>query len=70
MDRHDAVIFIVPNIGEPHNKKIFNRNLNNSELKFLGDSLSVGYHKKHNSYEDCIKDIKSKLQKIKKILEE
>jgi len=70
MDRHDAIIFITPNVGEYYQNNIFFRNLNSDEISFLGKELTVEYRKKHSSYTDCISDLKEKMIKIQKILEE
>jgi hypothetical protein len=70
MEKFDSIIFITPNIGEYHQMNVFCRNLNAEEIKFLEDDLKVEYRMKHNSYTDCMKDLKEKMNKIKKILEE
>jgi len=70
MDRFDSIIFITPNVGEQYQANIFYRNLNNDEVAFLDDDLILEYKKKHNSYAECLKDIKDKMHKIKQILEE
>jgi hypothetical protein len=70
MDKHDAVIFITPNIGEHHNRNIFLRNLNQEEINFMLEDIIIEYRKEHNSYSECLSDIKNKMKKIKKILEE
>lgn len=70
MDKNDAIIFITPNVGEYYQNNIFFRNLNSDEINFLGKALTIEYRKKHNSYTDCISDLKEKMTKIKKILEE
>jgi len=70
MDQNDAIIFITPNIGEHHNGNIFLRNLNQEEINFMLEDIIIEYRKKHNSYSECLSDIKNKMKKIKKILEE
>ena len=70
MDQHDAIIFITPNIGEHHNRNIFLRNLNQEEINFMLEDIIIEYRKEHNSYSECLSDIKNKMKKIKKILEE
>jgi hypothetical protein len=70
MEKFDSIIFITPNIGEYHQRNVFCRNINMEEINFLGDDLIVEYRSKHNSYSDCIKDLKEKMQKIKSILED
>lgn len=68
MDKHDSIIFITPTIGEYNNSNVFCRTLTAEEIKFLGKELVVEYRKKHNSYTDCMKDLKEKMIKIQKIL--
>lgn len=70
MEKCDSIIFITPNVGEYHKNNVFCRNLNAEEIKFLDNDLIVEYRKKHNSYIECIKDLKNKIKKIKEILEE
>ena len=69
MERFDSVIFITPNIGEYDKNNLFIKTLNSDEIKFLEDPV-FEYRKKHDSYQSCMKDIKDKMTKIKKILEE
>lgn len=70
MDNHDSIIFITPTIGEYYQDKVFFRNLTDEEINFLGKDTIVEYRKKNKSYADCIKDLKEKMLKIQKILEE
>lgn len=71
MENIDSVILISPNIGEYHDTNIFLRSLNQDELKFLEqENFVIEYKRKHNSYIDCLNDIKTKIKKIKAILEE
>lgn len=69
MERFDSVILITPSIGQYYGNNKFLKNLNHEELNFI-QNATFHYSKKHNSYSDCIKDIKDKMMKIKKILEE
>jgi hypothetical protein len=70
MKAYDAIIFITPNVGEYHNRNIFLRNLNQEEINFMLEDIMIEYRKKHDSYTECLKDIKDKIKKIKQILEE
>ena len=70
MERCDSVILITPTIGEYNQNNIFLRNINADEIKFLGEDLVVEYRKKHDSYSECIKDLKEKMKRIKSILED
>lgn len=70
MEKCDSVILISPTVGEYNQNNIFLRNMNADEIKFLGDDLIVEYRKKHQSYSECIKDLKEKMKRIKQILEE
>lgn len=70
MEKCDSVILITPTIGEYNQNNIFLRNMNSDEIKFLGDDLVVEYRQKHTSYNECIKDLKEKMKRIKQILEE
>lgn len=70
MEKYDSVIFITPNIGEYYDKNIFLRNLNQEEINFILEDIIIEYRQKHLSYNECLDDIKDKMKKIKKILEE
>lgn len=70
MERYDVMIHVFPNIGEYSNNSVYPRPLNREEFNALSDFVCVNYHKKNVSYEECLKDIKDKMKKIKKILEE
>jgi len=70
MDDCYSVIMIIPNIGEYHNNNVFLRNISKEEIEFFGNNFQLEYRNKHNSYIECIQDLKDKLGKIKKILEE
>lgn len=71
MEKFDSIIFITPNIGEYSNGNTFIRNLNGDELSFLSnENILFEYRKSGNSYTDCVKDLKEKMEKIKRILEE
>jgi hypothetical protein len=70
MDRYDSVIFISPSIGEYHDGNVFFRSLNAEEIRFIGKDIKVDYLKKNNSYADCMKDLKEKMEKIQAILQE
>lgn len=70
MEKYDSVIFITPNIGEYYDKNMFLRNLNQEEINFMLEDIIIEYRKKHLSYNECLDDIKDKMKKIKKILEE
>ncbi len=69
MEKFDSVILINPNIGEYYGNNVFLRILTKDEIKFLQEEIIIEYRKKHNSYVECMKDLKDKLQKIKSILE-
>lgn len=70
MEKFDSVIIISPYIGEYHGSNVFLRTLNSDELAFLQDSIVIEYRNKKDSYAECMKDLQSKLGKIKLILEE
>jgi hypothetical protein len=70
MDKHDAIIFITPTVGEYHKNNVFFRNLSAEEIDFLGKELVVEYRHKSDSYTDCIKHLKEKMEKIQAILQE
>ena len=69
MEKFDSVILISTNIGEYYGSNVFLRNLNTDEIEFLKKDIIIEYRNKHNSYVECMKDLKDKLQKIKSILE-
>lgn len=70
MERFDSVILITPNIGIFKNNNVFLKPLDGQELEFLEKDIIYDYKKINHSYEECMKDLKDKMQKIKKILEE
>jgi len=67
MDNCYSVIMIIPNVGEYHNNNIFLRNISEEEMEFFGNDFQLEYRKKHDSYINCVQDLKDKLSKIKKI---
>ena len=69
MEKFDSIILITPNIGEYSNNDLFLRPINFEEIEFFENPL-FEYKNKHDSYSECIKDLKDKMTKIKKILEE
>lgn len=70
MEKFDSIILTSVNIGEYFQNNVFNRPLNKDELRFIGDNYIVEYRKKNLEYDECIKDLKEKITKIKNILEE
>lgn len=70
MERFDSVIFITPHIGEYHNNNVYMKTLDKTELDYMGENLIFEYVSKHTSYTECMRDLKEKMEKIKKILEE
>lgn len=71
MERFDSIIYITPSIGEYHGGNLFARAFNSDEYKFLStDDIVFEYRMKHDSYTECMSDLKQKLKKIKKVLEE
>lgn len=70
MEKFDAVIIICPNLGEHFKDDVFLRTLHSDEITFLDDTAIIEYRKTHDSYIECLQDLKDKVLKIKSILKE
>ena len=70
MEKFDAVIIICPNLGEHFKDDVFLRAMHSDEIVFLDDTAIIEYRKTHDSYIECLQDLKDKVLKIKSILKE
>lgn len=70
MEKFDSVIIISPNVGEHYKDNVFLRSMHSDEIAFLDNTAIIEYRKIHDSYIDCIQDLKDKILKIKAILKE
>lgn len=70
MEKFESIILITPNIGKQYNNNTFLQPLNGDEIKYLENEIIYEYRSINKSYKECMDDLKDKLGKIKKILEE
>jgi hypothetical protein len=70
MEKFDSVIIISPNLGEHYKTDVFLRSMTDDEIVFADNTSIIEYRKTHDSYIECMKDLKDKLSRIKTILKE